>query len=167
MLIPIASPKRFDIRKEIQKKLQSNKAILQYDLKFQKYLKEIEKIGGRKLHPLQRTWLKQTIEKNSYKKLKPKASRKHRASYNKVKKEIIADWERNIGRPFPTYDEPVFNKHGEMVRLKGQRYDLHHIILCSWKGDNRWENIVPLRFPDEHQQGIHRKGGICEKIFGG
>lgn len=162
MLIPLTkSKKRFTIRDRVK-----TTHSLNFGLKFNKYLNEIEEISGRKLHPLQRKWLKATIEKNQYRRLKPKSSKKHRSKYNKLKKSIIADWEANVGIPFPTYDKPVLNKHGEVVRLKGQRYDLHHIILCSWGGDNRWENMVPLRFPEEHQQGIHRKGGVCEKIFG-
>ena len=52
-----------------------------------------------------------------------------------------------------------------MVRRVGQTYDCHHIIECSWGGDNVWQNMYPAKFPTEHRQGIHRKGGYADQIF--
>ena len=45
-------------------------------------------------------------------------------------------------------------------------YDAHHIIESSYGGPNQWWNMHPARFPDQHQQGIHRAGGPSNQIFG-
>jgi predicted ribonuclease toxin of YeeF-YezG toxin-antitoxin module len=138
---------------------------LNFGLAFNKYLNELEDISNRKLHPIQRKWLKESIENRNYTRLNNEQRKQHRRRYNDVKKQIIQDWELNTGQKFPTYKSHVYNRHGEVIRMKGQRYDLHHIIACSWGGDNRWENLHPLKFPNEHQNGVHRKNGMFERIF--
>lgn len=141
------------------------KKTLKFDGRFKDYLIDVEKATGRKISPKQLRLLKESIDKNGYKKLPPKQSHAHRSKFNSRKSEIILDWEKEYGEKWPTYKEPVFSRKGKVIRLTGDRYDCHHIVECSWGGDNQWYNQIPAKHPDEHQQYIHRKDGPADRIF--
>jgi hypothetical protein len=140
---------------------------LEYNKLFIRYLGDIESITGIPISTRQKELIKKAIESNKYTKLSKEDAMIHRKEYSSKRKELIAEWEKETGREFPKYDKPVYSKNGKIVRNVGMTYDLHHIILCSYGGDNKWFNFVPAKFPSEHQNGIHRKGGYCDKIFGG
>ena len=92
-------------------------------------------------------------------------SKAHRAQFNKVKNELITQWEKQTGQSWPRYAEDLYSKNGTLVRRAGQPYDAHHIIESSYGGPNEWWNMHPARFPDQHQQGIHRAGGPGSQVF--
>ncbi len=140
--------------------------VLQFDERFSEYLRDIERCTGKDMPREQKRLLKQDIQNNRYVRLSKDEHANHRRKFNKVKKELVAEWEKNTGRKWDTYDEPVYSKSGKMVRLVGQHYDIHETILNSWKSPLVWYNIFPARFPDQHQGLIHRRGGICDQIFG-
>lgn len=139
---------------------------LVFDRTFEKYLKEVEDITHRPLHPYQRQQLKYHLDTYSYTRLSPDASHQHRQEFNSRKAEIIADWENMTGNKWPTYDKPVYNDNGKMIRRPGNKWDMHHCIENSWGGDNEAWNMHPARHPDQHQDGIHAKGSYAEQIFG-
>lgn len=115
--------------------------------------------------PKQRQLIREALEKNDYYKASPNKAHEHRREYVRKRKELIREWEKNTGQKWPTYTEPVYSKHGDVVRIVGATYDAHHILENSWLGDNEWWNMYPAKFPDEHQKGIHRKDGYADQIF--
>lgn len=139
---------------------------LKFDITFKKYLDDIENITGYKIGDTQRSYIEKAINTKSYQRLDGNKSAIHRKRFNGKKKQLIADWEENTHQEWPRYTQEVFNKRGKMIRRAGQAYDVHHIIENSWGGDLEWWNFTPASHPDQHQEGIHRKGGYAEKIFG-
>ena len=73
--------------------------------------------------------------------------------------------EKQTGQSWPRYTEDLYSKNGTLVRRAGQPYDAHHIIESRYGGPNQWWNMHPARFPDQHQQGIHRAGGPGSQVF--
>lgn len=139
--------------------------VLTFDKTFQLYLDDVEKITHRPLHPYQHEQIKYHLEHQSYTKLSPDASRRHRKDFGDKKANIVQDWEKMTGQKWPVYDKPVYNSNGKMIRPTGANYDIHHMIENSFGGNNEAWNMHPARHPDEHQQQIHRKGGFADKIF--
>jgi hypothetical protein len=140
---------------------------LQYNATFVKYLGDIEEITGIPISTRQKELIKKAIEFKKYTKLSKSESQTHRREYSSKRKELIAEWEKETGREWGRYTEPVYSRNGKLVRNVGDTYDAHHIILCSWGGNNEFWNFIPARFPIDHQEKIHRKGGYCDQIFGG
>ena len=131
-----------------------------------KYLNDIQAQTGLAVSPKQHKLIDQALAKTDYTRLSVAESKAHRAQFNKVKNELITQWEKQTGQSWPRYTEDLYSKNGTLVRRAGQPYDAHHIIESSYGGPNQWWNMHPARFPDQHQQGIHRAGGPSNQIFG-
>ncbi len=140
---------------------------INYDL-IKRYVKDVEARTSRKIPKNQMEKLKDALRKKEYKKLTPLQTRKHRRAFNKIKDQLIEEWEKNTGQTWPTYSEDVISKKtGEPVRKKGDKYDAHHIIENSFEGEHEWWNIHPAKFPNEHQSGIHGTGSPANELFKG
>ena len=131
-----------------------------------KYLNDIKAQTGLAVSPKQQKLIDQALAKTDYTRLSVAESKAHRAQFNKVKNELITQWEKQTGQSWPRYTEDLYSKNGTLVRRAGQPYDAHHIIESRYGGPNQWWNMHPARFPDQHQQGIHRAGGPSNQIFG-
>lgn len=131
-----------------------------------KYLNDIKAQTGLAVTPKQQKLIDEALSKKDYTRLSTVESKEHRAQFNKVKNELITQWEKQTGQSWPRYTEELYSKNGTLVRRAGQPYDAHHIIESSYGGPNQWWNMHPARFPDQHQQGIHRAGGPSNQIFG-
>ena len=131
-----------------------------------KYLNDIKAQTGLAVSPKQQKLIDEALAKTDYTRLSTAESKAHRAQFNKVKNELITQWEKQTGQSWPRYTEDLYSKNGTLVRRAGQPYDAHHIIESSYGGPNQWWNMHPARFPDQHQQGIHRAGGPSNQIFG-
>lgn len=138
---------------------------LRFDSRFEVYLKDIERATHRKIPEKQIQLIKESIRNNDFSKLTPKQSHAHRSKFNSRKADIIAEWEIENHEKWPTYTEPIYSRKGKVIRLTGQRYDAHHIVECSWGGDNEWYNMIPAKHPSEHQHDIHRRNGPADLIF--
>jgi predicted ribonuclease toxin of YeeF-YezG toxin-antitoxin module len=133
------------------------------DRTFEKYLSEVESITGLEISKEQRVLLKDDINNNSYTRLTPDENRQHRREFGKVRAELISEWEEHCGMKWPTYPEDkIYN--GKVIRQKGAKFDAHELILCSWNSPHVWYNLTPCATP-EHQQQIHGKGSMANKIF--
>jgi predicted ribonuclease toxin of YeeF-YezG toxin-antitoxin module len=161
----------FDIKKgrnrrsEINKKNREfGKVVLKFDGLFEDYLHDVEKCTGRKISKEQRDLIRKEVESGRCRKLTPSENSKNRSAFNGRKSKIIAEWEEHNHEKWPTYKEPVVTRKGKIARLKGGRYDAHHLVECSWNGSAEWYNMHPAKHPDEHQWSIHRKGGYCDRI---
>jgi hypothetical protein len=131
-----------------------------------KYLNDLELQTGIKVNPDQRALLANDLRSNTYTtKLSKEAQKSHRADFDKKRSSLISDWEKNTGQKWPTYAKDVKDKNGVVRRRKGGPYDAHHVIESSYGGPNEWWNLHPARWPDQHQGGIHRKGGAASEIF--
>lgn len=138
---------------------------LEYNHTFERYLGEVESITHVPISDRQRRLLKMDIESNTYRRLSPDESHDNRREFNKVKRDMISEWEHETGRVWNTYDKDVHNKNGKIIRKAGSKYDAHELILNSWGSPHFWYNITPAPTP-EHQRDIHGKNSVCEQIFG-
>ncbi|RSK26539.1 hypothetical protein EJF36_06520 [Bacillus sp. HMF5848] len=134
--------------------------------RFSEYLNQIEKITDRVIPKNQKELIDRNIKDNDYFKLSPKETAERRQEFNKVKNTLIGEWERNTGEKWPIYDKDVLDDAGNVLRKAEQRHDAHHVIENSVKGPHEWWNIVPAKFPNEHQGGIHAAESLSKKIFG-
>ena len=130
-----------------------------------KYIDDIRTQTGLAVKPKQQQLIDAHLAKVEHTRLPTADSKAHRASFNKVKNELITQWEKQTGQSWPRYAEDLYSKNGTLVRRAGQPYDAHHIIESSYGGPNEWWNMHPARFPDQHQQGIHRAGGPGSQVF--
>ncbi|MEC0303038.1 ribonuclease YeeF family protein [Terribacillus saccharophilus] len=132
------------------------------------YIRDVENRTGRKLPKNQTDKLKDALRNKEYKKMSPVETVKHRASFNKVRENIIKEWEEKTGQSWPVYNEDVISKKtGKVIRNKGDKYDAHHIIENTFGGEHEWWNIHPAKFPNEHQAGIHGAGSPASELFKG
>ncbi|BCJ95506.1 hypothetical protein acsn021_30750 [Anaerocolumna cellulosilytica] len=129
------------------------------------YVKDLEEQTGIKLNKKQIKELKNALRKKAYSKLTPQETLAHRKEFNKVKNDLIAQWEKETGQVWPTYTQIVYDKNGKPARNIGDFYDAHHVIENNYGGDHSWWNITPAKFPDEHQGGIHRSQSPARKLF--
>ena len=145
-------------------KMLSQGKTLRFDRTFQLYLKDIEKITKRPLHPYQIQQVKEHLEKYPYRKLSSGQTNVHREEFNIKRNQIISEWEKITGSSWPVYDKPFYG-NGKILRDKGARFDVHHIIENCFGGNNAAWNIHPARYLTEHQHQIHRPDGYANKIF--
>ena len=138
---------------------------LKFNELFVSYLNDIEKYTNRQIDKIQRDLVKIAIDTRVFFRLSPEKSKAHRRSFSADKKQMIKEWEEHYSTKWPVYTEPVYTKNGKISRMTGGRYDAHEIIENSWNSPHKWWNIHPAKFPTEHQQGIHRKGGYCDMIY--
>lgn len=135
--------------------------------RFQEYLGQVEEITNRKIPENQRELLQEALEDNAYSKLSKEETAQRRAEFDKLRTNLIKDWELKTGQKWPTYEEVVYSKKGLPLRKKTANYDAHHIIESTYNGAHEWWNLHPAKYPDEHQGGIHGKGKIAKEIFKG
>jgi len=129
------------------------------------YVWDIKSQTGVPLTTVQRRLLAEDLRLNEYSKLSKAEAMANRSEFDRIKTSLISEWEANTGQKWPTYSEPVMSKSGNLVRNVGRPYDAHHVIESGYGGPNKWWNIHPARFPDQHQAGLHRSGGPLNEIF--
>lgn len=142
-----------------------SKAWTELSKKIRAYIKDVETRTGRKIPENQRKLLEQDLRANKYQRLDAEAAAVHRTDFNRVKNDLISEWEKNTNQKWPRYSEDVLSKNGSVIRRVGQPYDAHHLIESSYGGPNKWWNMHPARFPDQHQGGIHRSGSPARDLF--
>lgn len=105
------------------------------------------------------------VKKKRFFRLETSEYKKRKKEYKEKRVELREEWERETKQDWPKYEIDVLDGKGNVVRKKGQYYDVHHIIELSFDGPDVWYNLFPARHPDEHQNGIHRKDSLASKIF--
>jgi hypothetical protein len=129
------------------------------------YLREVEAITGKGVHPKQVKLLKEDLKVNEYEKLDPAAKLKHRDEFNSQRPALRAEWARETKQKWPVYERDYWNEAGtDIVRYKGDPYDAHHLNPVAHGGPNEWWNIHPSHFRDEHPP-IHGTGSQFREIF--
>jgi hypothetical protein len=89
-----------------------------------------------------------------------------REEFSSMKDKLISQWEEKHGCSWPRYTEDVYytTKSGDTIILQkvGDRYDVHHILPLSLGGENKLENITPLR-ADDHK-AVHSLEGTLKNL---
>lgn len=133
---------------------------------FNDYLKDIEQQTNRTISIEQRNLLVNWISNNSIKNLDKEITEQRRKEFNKKKKQLLSEWSKHYNEPWSTYKINVLSaKTGKVLRHVYDNYDAHHIIELDYGGENEWWNMHPAAYPDAHQNGIHRKDSVSNKIF--
>ena len=133
---------------------------------FTKYLIDIESQTGRGINEEQKRLILDYVSRNPVAKIDAETLAVNRKDFNKKRESLIKEWELKTNQKWPTYQQNVLNDNGKILRKIGDNYDAHHVIELSYNGRNEWWNLIPAAFPNEHQGGIHRKGGPANQIFG-
>lgn len=109
------------------------------------------------------------LDPKDFEKVPAEKVKELRSEFNKNKDKIIAQWEKDNGKSWPTYEKDVtlVTKTGEVVTIHkaGERYDAHHIHPLSMGGKNEAKNITPMH-ADVHgdHRGVHAKDGAYGKL---
>lgn len=136
-------------------------------LAWNRYLKGVENLTGRKVPAGQRKLLRDFIKNNDdaiYRRT-AEETKKARGEFNKVKDDLIKEWEQKTKRRWPRYRKDMYSESGKLMRSKGDPFDAHHLVENSYGGPAKWWNIHPARFPNQHQGGIHGVGGPASVLF--
>ena len=136
-----------------------------FTYRFRDYLLDVEKMTDHDISELQRHKLMRYVNTNPPKKIQKKFRKQAKKKFTKIKYHLIREWEEHTGYVWPKYPHDVITQSGIVVREKGSYYDAHHILEIQVGGPNHWWNIHPARYPDQHQQGIHRTDGHCSLLF--
>lgn len=138
---------------------------VEFDSKlFQNYVSDIKSILGYRIPKDYCNSIKDYLHNNELKKLSSEETLRARLEFSLKKNKLIEKWEKETGKEWPRYKEDVKNSQGNVVRRAGDYYDAHHIIELSYGGPAESWNIVPARYPDKHQNGIH-KADSTKKLF--
>jgi 5-methylcytosine-specific restriction endonuclease McrA len=103
------------------------------------------------------------LRSQKFEKLDPVKKTAHGRIYKnqKVKDNIIDQWELHTGQKWPVYAQDVLKKDGTVLFPAGSKVQAHHIIHQSHGGPHTWWNIHPLH-TGQHQKGVHKSGAPGE-----
>jgi len=132
---------------------------------FEAYLKDVAEQTHREIQDTQKQLIMDYVSKNPIGKIEKDTLTLRRADFDKKKKGLIAEWEKQTGQEWPTYQSNVLGSTGKILRTAGTNYDMHHLVELSYGGPNEWWNMHPAAYPNEHQGGIHRKDGPASKLY--
>jgi len=105
------------------------------------------------------------FEDSDLKKIPPEENALAREEFDDKKSELKKEWERDNGRPWPTYQEGVYSSNGKLIRCAGSDYDAHHIQPLGLGGKNEVNNITPLHAEVHYdKQGIHAPDSPYSKL---
>ena len=143
----------------------ANNNTIQLSTQIQEYLQDVETQTHRKITTEQKKLLAEYLSNNKIEKLDKNTTAQRRKEFDKARKKLILQWEQHIGNKWPKYENDVLNDKGNVIRTSGSNYDAHHIVELSYGGVAEWWNLTPAKFPDEHQEGIHRKNSPGNRLF--
>ena len=98
---------------------------------------------------------KEGVTNASLEKVSPEQCQAERADFNKVKSDLISQWEKRHGMDWPRYKDDVY-LNGTKIRQAGDLYDCHHIQPLTYGGKNEVANITPMHALEHFdRQGLH------------
>ena len=157
--------RRIDIRPS-EKQMDSKKEVTNNDAEprrfefeskeVQNYLKDMVEVLKTPIPDWQLPEIKNYFDNNNLVKLDPQENFQKKKEFSGIKNSLIKEWERKNNKEWPRYEKDVLNKDGRVIRRAGAYYDAHHIIELSYGGPSEVWNIIPARYPDQHQNGIHK-----------
>ena len=100
-----------------------------------------------------------------YCKIPPEQNGIKREEFGFTKNDLIQEWEKRNGIPWPTYKENVYSPSGKLIRRAGDKYDAHHLQPLTFGGENKSINLTPLHALEHFdKQGIHAADSPFGKI---
>ena len=108
---------------------------------------------------------REKILSSEFEKSSVEETAQNRDEFNKIKDDLIKQWEEQNGKEWPTYKEDVYSSNEHLIRRAGDKYDAHHIQPLSQGGKNEVSNITPLHAENHYdRQGIHSPNSPYAKI---
>ena len=129
------------------------------------YVQAIERYSGFEIGSKQFNHLAEAIRSRRYHRLTPAEGVAHRRKFTaSVRRQEIAEWERQTGQKWPRYQQDVYSRNNKLLRKAGDYYDAHHIIENIYGGPHKWWNFAPVQYPGAHQAGLHTES-IMKELF--
>ena len=98
---------------------------------------------------------KEAVTNATLEKVSPEQCQAARVEFNKVKSDLISQWEKQHGMEWPRYKDDVY-LNGTKIRQAGDLYDCHHIQPLTYGGKNEVANITPMHALEHFdRQGLH------------
>lgn len=130
---------------------------------FNEYISEIERLTETKIPEMQKQKILEFVTENPLQHLTKEERNQAKKQYNLKRGHMIKDWELNTGKKWPYSGSRLKNERGRLLSNKPVRHQLHHIILISYGGPNKWWNSHPAH-NDAHVK-IHGKESVSKRIF--
>jgi hypothetical protein len=128
---------------------------------YHSYCKELESYGVDK-----KDLAFSTLNIFDAREVSPQECRAKREAFSSMKDKLISQWEEKHDCSWPRYTEDVYytTKSGDTIMLyqAGDRYEVHHILPLSLGGENKVENITPMR-ADDHK-AVHSSEGALKNL---
>ena len=107
-----------------------------------------------------------SIKHGSFHRLSPEETMARRLEFDKMKPDLIREWESRNHLSWPRYDHDVYSNAGNIIRPKGGLFDAHHAHPLGMGGKNTPENITPMNATNHYdKQGIHAPGSAYDQLF--
>lgn len=118
------------------------------------------------LLPCKDTFNANSILNETFHRLSPEETMFKRLEFDKMKQDLIREWETVNQRSWPRYDCDVYSEAGNLIRPKGGLFDAHHAHPLGMGGENTVSNITPMNAVNHYdKQGIHAAGGAYDQLF--
>ena len=126
-----------------------------------RYCDELEQLS-----PCKDTLNVGSIRNETFRRLSPEETMSKRLEFDKMKPDLIRDWESVNNRSWPRYENDIYSEAGNLIRPKGGLFDAHHAHPLGMGGENKSSNITPMSAVDHYdKQGIHASGGAYDQLF--
>jgi hypothetical protein len=128
-------------------------------------LRDVELKTGHRISAQQRGHLIEAYRQRDFRELSAEQKAVHDLQYKNFRQRMMADWEHRTGQQWPTYNQSVLTRSGQIYKNVGESHDLHHIIPRQNGGPNIWWNSHPAASPVEHQASIHAAGSPLARLL--
>lgn len=120
----------------------------------------------KQLSPVKRTLDADSIRHGVFQRITPEETMAKRLEFDKIKPDLIREWETHNRLPWPRYEKDVYSAAGNIIRPKGGLFDAHHVHPLGMGGKNTAGNITPMSAEFHYdKQGIHAPGGAYDQLF--
>lgn len=107
-----------------------------------------------------------TVRQDLFRRITPEETMEKRIEFDKLKPDLIREWEIHNHRPWPRYENDVYSEAGNAIRQQGGLFDAHHIHPLGMGGENIASNITPMNAVNHYdKQGIHAPGSAYDQLF--
>lgn len=120
----------------------------------------------KRLSPFKDTLDIDSLRQDLFRRITPEETMEKRIEFDKMKPDLIREWEIHNHRPWPRYEHDVYSEAGNVIRSKGGLFDAHHAHPLGMGGENTVGNITPMNAVNHYdKQGIHAPGGAYDQLF--
>jgi len=109
---------------------------------YREYLRDIESQTGLAVHPSQFPHLKEALRTTEFTRLSSKEGKKHRRKFNRIKDDLIQEWETNTDQTWPRYATDLYNDDGVLLRPTGMLVEIDETTGLPESLDCTFEEFV-------------------------